>query len=287
MSDSSLNELDEVVRSAVERSRQAPVPESDLAAAVERIVARAPRAAHRVSWREPLRRAAAAAAVLLAGALLVNQASAAWVEVAGAARLAMQAGGDATVPAEGPPVRREVTALLVVHVISILAGYLAYALAWLLSCAALVAMLFSDASRLLRVSVRISAVLLALGVLLMLLGVVLGAVWAKPNLGRYWGWDIKEINGLATLLLGVIWLVLTWQQMRKIPQGTPSRVEPGIVAAACFWAAMGGWWGIAFLGNGVLLWQTGVFICLCVLLNVALIVVAWRARGDRMAAGAG
>jgi ABC-type transport system involved in cytochrome c biogenesis permease subunit len=106
-------------------------------------------------------------------------------------------------------VPRPITGLLLAHVRSLLAGYAAYALVWLLSCAALVAMLVTDASRLLHATVRISVVLLALGVLLMLTGVVLGAVWANQNLGRYWGWDVKEINGLATLLLGVVWLVLT------------------------------------------------------------------------------
>jgi hypothetical protein len=272
MSESPLDKLDEVVRIAVEQSRRAPVPERDLAAAVERIAARAPSRAHRATWREPLRWAAAAAAVLLAGALLVNQASAAWIEVAGVAKLAMQAGGDAApVP---QPVRKALTGLLLVHVGSILLGYAVYAVVWLLSCAALAAMLYGDASRWLRTTLRISAVLLALGVLLMLLGIVLGAVWAKPNLGRYWDWDVKEVNGLVTLLVGVVWLALTWRQIRSGTQGALGRVEPGVVAAACFWAAMAGWLGIAFVGNGILLWQTGLFICLGVLLNIALIVGA-------------
>jgi hypothetical protein len=274
MSESPLNELDDVLRSAVERSRQVPVSESDLAGAIERIAARAPRAQRRGPWPELLRRAVAAAAVLLLGALLINQASAAWAEVAGAPKLSVHAAGDGWPDAviEGPPVRKKWTPLLVVHVFSVVAGYAVYALAWLLSCAALVAMFFADASRLLWATVRISAVLLALGVLSMLLGVVLGAVWAKENLGRYWGWDIRETNGLATLFLGVVWLALTWRQVHR----TTKRIEPGLVAAACFWAAIAGWWGIAFVGNGVFLWQTGLFICTCVLLNVALVAGAWR-----------
>jgi hypothetical protein len=282
MSEFPLDELDGSVRSAVERSRHAPVPETDLAAAVERIAARTPAAARRTVWREPLRRMAAAAAVLLVGTVLVNQASAAWIEVAGAAKLSMQAGADvAAPPVGGAPVRREWTALLLVHVFSIVAGYAFYALVWLLSCAVLVAMLFRDTSRMLPAAARISTVLLSLGVLLMLTGVVLGAMWAKQNLGRYWGWDIKESNGLATLLLGAAWLALTWKQMRTGARGQLGRVELGVVAAVCFWAAMGGWWVIAFAGNGVLLWQTGVFICLCVSVNVALI--AWAASAAQTA----
>jgi hypothetical protein len=41
---------------------------------------------------------------------------------------------------------------------------------------------------------------------------------------------------------------------------------------------MAGWWGIALVSKGVFLWQTGLFICLGVLLNVALIVGARRAQ---------
>jgi hypothetical protein len=36
------------------------------------------------------------------------------------------------------------------------------------------------------------------------LGIVLGALWAKEHWGRYWGWDMKEIGGLAVLS----WLLL-------------------------------------------------------------------------------
>jgi hypothetical protein len=278
MSETSLDELDEVLRKAVEGSRRTPVPEIDLAVVVERIAARKPPALQRSRWRELFRRTAAAAAVLLVGALLVNQASAAWAEVAGAAGLSMQAAKAAPIAqAEGPPART-LHGLLVVHVISVVAGYACYAAAWLLSCSALVAMIFQEASRLLRATVRLSSVLLALGVLLMLLGVVLGAVWAKPNLGRYWDWDVREVNGLVTLLLGVAWLALSWRQMRSGAQGVLGRIEPGVVAAFCFWAAMAGWWWLVYLGNGVFLWQTGVFICLCVLVNIALIVGAGRVQ---------
>lgn len=35
-------------------------------------------------------------------------------------------------------------------------------------------------------------------------GVVLGAIWAKEHWGRYWGWDVKEVGGLAVLS----WLLL-------------------------------------------------------------------------------
>jgi hypothetical protein len=37
------------------------------------------------------------------------------------------------------------------------------------------------------------------GLPLTAIGVVLGAIWARDHMGRYWGWDAKEIGGLAVL----------------------------------------------------------------------------------------
>jgi hypothetical protein len=39
----------------------------------------------------------------------------------------------------------------------------------------------------------------AIGLPLTAVGVALGAVWARDHLGRYWGWDLREIGGLAVL----------------------------------------------------------------------------------------
>jgi hypothetical protein len=39
----------------------------------------------------------------------------------------------------------------------------------------------------------------AVGLPLTAVGVALGAVWARDHLGRYWGWDLREIGGLAVL----------------------------------------------------------------------------------------
>lgn len=39
----------------------------------------------------------------------------------------------------------------------------------------------------------------AIGLPLTAVAVTLGAVWARDHLGRYWGWDLREIGGLAVL----------------------------------------------------------------------------------------
>ena len=38
-------------------------------------------------------------------------------------------------------------------------------------------------------------------VLLLAIGIFLGAVWANVSWGRYWGWDPKEVWALITLLV--------------------------------------------------------------------------------------
>jgi hypothetical protein len=34
-------------------------------------------------------------------------------------------------------------------------------------------------------------------IILTAVAIVLGAVWARDHLGRYWGWDLKEVGGIA------------------------------------------------------------------------------------------
>ena len=41
---------------------------------------------------------------------------------------------------------------------------------------------------------------LQIGVLLLAIGTILGAVWADFAWGRFWGWDPKEVWALITLL---------------------------------------------------------------------------------------
>jgi hypothetical protein len=215
--------------------------------------------------------------MLLVGGVLFSRAPAAWAEVVGAAENA-RAGAAPIPPVKGEPGARKLRGLLLVHVGSIVAGYAAYALAWAASCVALLAMLFTDAARLLRVTVRTTTVLTAVGVALMLVGILLGCVWAEANLGRYWGWDVREINGVLTLLAGVVWLAGSVRQWRSPLQSVPARLEPGMVAAACFWFAMSGWWWIAFVGGGDFLLQSGLCLGMCILGNVALLAGAWWAQ---------
>jgi ABC-type transport system involved in cytochrome c biogenesis permease subunit len=38
------------------------------------------------------------------------------------------------------------------------------------------------------------------GLTLTLLGVVLGSVWARGHMGRFWSWDVRELGALGVLL---------------------------------------------------------------------------------------
>jgi hypothetical protein len=269
-----LEELDGLLRRAVEESRQVLVGEAALQGALARLARRGP------PPRRPglLRRVVAACVLVGAGVLLFSQAPAAWAQVAGAAPAA---GVRAGAPAGGRPAKKLRT-LLFVHVGSLLAGYAAFALAWLLSCAVLLAMLFGDASRLLRFTVRASVVLVGLGGLLWLVGMVLGAVWAKGNLGRFWGWDVPELHGLFTLLVGVAWLLLTVRQARAAVG-----LAPGATAAGCFWALLAAWWTLACFRNGVFIALAGAWLLMGVLLNGALLAAAWWARRRPVRPGLG
>ena len=45
--------------------------------------------------------------------------------------------------------------------------------------------------------------------------VVLGAVWANAAWGRYWGWDIKEVGGLAVILWQLMFVAAYWLMPRN------------------------------------------------------------------------
>ena len=64
-----------------------------------------------------------------------------------------------------------------------------------------------------------------------ILGIVLGVFWAKENLGRYWGWDAKEVGAFLILCWAVLLSVLSW-------------FKPGEATVLC----------LAILGNLVTAW---------------------------------
>ena len=91
---------------------------------------------------------------------------------------------------------------LILHVAVITASYAFFALSFLVSTVNLGLMAFRPTDE--RQIAELSAVNRAssmLGLVLLTVGIFLGAVWANESWGRYWGWDPKETWALVTMLV--------------------------------------------------------------------------------------
>ncbi|MBU4398338.1 MAG: cytochrome c biogenesis protein, partial [Planctomycetes bacterium] len=105
---------------------------------------------------------------------------------------------------------------LVMHVVTIMAGYASAAIALILGNAALGYYLFGrycDSSGDGRRSPPACSVLagfiytaIKITVLLLAAGTILGALWADKSWGRFWGWDLKEVWALISLLVYLFFL---------------------------------------------------------------------------------
>ena len=47
----------------------------------------------------------------------------------------------------------------------------------------------------------VSRIMLYPAVMLLAIGIFIGAIWANVSWGRYWGWDPKEVWALITMLI--------------------------------------------------------------------------------------
>jgi ABC-type transport system involved in cytochrome c biogenesis permease subunit len=139
---------------------------------------------------------------------------------------------------------------LVVHVMTEVASYAAFLVAWLLGNIVLwdawrrrAKVAAGDAQAIYRA--------LQVGVVLVAAGTLLGAVWADKAWGRFWGWDPKEVWALVTFLTYLVPLHLRYA----------GAVGPTGLAA---WSVLGflsvvmSWWGVNFfIGAGLHAYATG------------------------------
>lgn len=99
--------------------------------------------------------------------------------------------------------------LLAVHVGAITLGYSAALFAGILVICYVVTRPFRDlAAEQIQGLQRAVFTLTATSAVLTLLGVLLGSVWAKDHLGRYWDWDAKETGGAVVLVWDAVLLLL-------------------------------------------------------------------------------
>ena len=95
---------------------------------------------------------------------------------------------------------------LTIHVATITASYVFFALGALLAFVNLVTMIFKTPENNLRLSLSIKELTyviemtLTIGLMLLTIGNFLGGVWANESWGRYWVWDPKETWALASIV---------------------------------------------------------------------------------------
>jgi ABC-type transport system involved in cytochrome c biogenesis permease subunit len=135
---------------------------------------------------------------------------------------------------------------LVIHVLTIVSSYAAFALAWGLGNFNLALMLFRPGQRdLIKAMSYLCYRSIQIGVVLLAGGTLLGGFWAAESWGRFWGWDPKEVWALIALLCYVIPLharMIGWVR------------DFGLAACSvvCFASIVMAWYGVNFvLGAGL------------------------------------
>ncbi len=133
---------------------------------------------------------------------------------------------------------------LVIHVMTIMLGYAAFALAVGIGNVTLGFYLVgSQQEETIKAQCRCTYESLKVGVLLLLVGTILGGIWADYSWGRFWGWDKKEVWALITLL-GYLTILharhTDWLGNRGLTAG----------AVLCFTLVLMAWYGVNFLKGG-------------------------------------
>src|SRR5262245_44793615 len=135
---------------------------------------------------------------------------------------------------------------LVIHVLTIVSSYAAFALAWGLGNLNLGLMLFAPHRRdTIKAMSQLCYRAIQIGVVLLAAGTLLGGFWAAESWGRFWGWDPKEVWALIALLCYVIPLHARYVGWVK---------DFGLAACSvvCFASVVMAWYGVNFvLGAGL------------------------------------
>ena len=125
--------------------------------------------------------------------------------------------------------------LLAAHVVSVTAGYGAlFAIGFLGICAAVRRAVAGWDDRRDAAFRSTGAALSLLALVATAAGVVLGAWWSRGGLGRWWGWDPREIGGLCALA----WAGLLFQSFRwrhSTPQSRMLVAVTGNMVVALAW----------------------------------------------------
>jgi hypothetical protein len=135
--------------------------------------------------------------------------------------------------------------LLGMHVVCITLGYSITLVVGALAACYVVARPFgTPAPRQLQGLLRATRQLVLAAFVLTALGIVLGGIWAQEQLGRFWGWDVRETGGLGVLL----WDAAMFLILSKRPFGDHATLLLGFAGNAVVAMA---WFGPAALGIGL------------------------------------
>ncbi len=135
---------------------------------------------------------------------------------------------------------------LVIHVLTIVSSYAAFALAWGLGNINLGLMVFAPGrADLVKTLSHFCYRAIQVGVILLAGGTFLGGFWAAESWGRFWGWDPKEVWALIALLCYVIPL-----HARHV--GWVKDFGLAACSVVCFASVVMAWYGVNFvLGAGL------------------------------------
>ena len=143
---------------------------------------------------------------------------------------------------------------LITHVSVITASYGFFSLSALTGLSVLILMLVKPDSHSMRVAKKLTLTnerSLLIGLVLVTIGNILGAVWANESWGRYWGWDPKET---WTLILIVIYAMLIHVRLVK-------KISLVLVlnsgAMFAYWAVLMTYIGVNFYLSGVHSYASG------------------------------
>ena len=126
---------------------------------------------------------------------------------------------------------------------------------------------------------------LQLGILLITVGTILGAVWANYSWGRFWGWDPKETWAFITLLCYIV-------AVHGRIAGWWGQFGLAVASVVCFAAVVMAWYWVNFvLGKGLHSYGRGVggqeyVVAFLVFDALFLAAACWRqAQARRQTAG--
>ncbi len=179
---------------------------------------------------------------------------------------------------------------LAVHVITVMLSYAAFALALAIGNITLGHYLVgSKRQEAINAQARFTYKSLQAGVLLLVAGTILGAMWADYSWGRFWGWDPKEVWALITLLsyLAVLHARCAgWIAARGLAAWS----------VVCFTMVIMAWYGVnllrtglhnyAFGGDGAEYYVFGAVVVQLLYVAAAALRRSERASERRMAASA-